>query len=181
MATSPPGGLSTSQIRTPPRRSLTMNTRTHDQYARASPQALATRPTAFVGTHEPSLSPPQLPPSLTFRPLHLGFSGSPSRGSPGGTCILSLNSSPGMSEGLSVQHDDSSRPLSGNASTSKVTVRKWRFHFAKPPSSAMTVAPPKPVTTATPLQKLELDEDAVGCFLVFLSAIYPFLALLLSV
>lgn len=67
-----------------------------------------------------------------------------------------------MSEGLSVQYDESSRPLSGIAS--KVTVQKWRIHFAKPPSSAMAVALPKPVTTATLLQNLELEEDAVGNF-----------------
>jgi hypothetical protein len=143
--------------------------RTHDQDASASPQALDA---PFVDTREPSSSPPRLPQSLTFRPLHLDLSDSPARGSSGGTRILSLNSSPGMSEGISVQYEDSSRPLSGNGSTSKVTVQKWRIHFAKPPSSATAVALPKPVTTATLLQKLELDEDTVGFSFFFPPSIY---------
>jgi hypothetical protein len=63
-----------------------------------------------------------------------------------------------MSEGLSVQYDDTSR--SGPAEV--VAVQKWRIHFAKPPSTAIVAALAKPVTTATLVQKLELDEEAVG-------------------
>jgi hypothetical protein len=64
-----------------------------------------------------------------------------------------------MSEGLSVQYDDTSRsgPVGGVATT----VQKWRIHFAKPPNSATVAALVKPVTTGTLVQKLELDGEAV--------------------
>jgi hypothetical protein len=145
------------------------NTRTHDQDAPASSQALAApfvdhERTLFVATTAASI--------INFRPPHLDFSGSPSHGSPGGTWILSLDSGRGTSESLSVQYEDSSRALSGNTSTSNVTVQNWRIHFAELLSSATAVALLKPMTTATLLQKLELDEDAVGCFLVFPPSIH---------
>jgi len=70
-----------------------------------------------------------------------------------------------MSEGLSglsLQYDTSPRRVSGTADTAMI--QKWRIHFAKPPSSATAVALPKPVATATLVQNLELDEDAVSVF-----------------
>jgi hypothetical protein len=91
------------------------------------------------------------------------MSGSPMRGANGVSRVLSLNSSPGMSEGisgLSLQYDASPRRVQGTADTA--TVQKWRIHFAKPPSSATAVALPKPVTTAVLVQTLELDEDTVS-------------------
>ena len=51
-------------------------------------------------------------------------------------------------------------------STSK-TQPKWRIHFARPPRSATVASLAKPVTTATLVRNLELDEDAVrfsSCF-----------------
>ena len=70
-----------------------------------------------------------------------------------------------MSEGLSglsLQYDTSPRRVSGTADAAMI--QKWRIHFAKPPSSATAVALPKPVATATLVQNLELDEDAVSGF-----------------
>jgi hypothetical protein len=141
-----------------------IDTRTHAQYPAAPPRALVA---PFLDAHElaSSSSSPSPPPG--FRPLHVDLSGSPSRGSPGAPRILSLNSSPGMSEGLSVQYDNKARPLSGTAGTAAVTVQKWKIHFAKPPSSATVVALPKPVPMATLVQNLELDEDTVGVWASF--------------
>jgi hypothetical protein len=88
------------------------------------------------------------------------------RGSNGISRVLSLNSSPGISEGLSglsLQYDALLRRASGSADAA-TTVQKWRIHFAKPPSSATAFALPKPVTTATLVQNLELDEDTVSGF-----------------
>jgi hypothetical protein len=112
----------------------------------------------------PSLLPVSAPAVL--RPLHMDVSGSPMRGSNGVSRVLSLNSSPGISEGLSglsLQYDASPRRASGSADAA-TTVQKWRIHFAKPPSSATAFALPKPVTTATLVQNLELDEDTVSGF-----------------
>jgi hypothetical protein len=74
---------------------------------------------------------------------------------------MSLNASPGMSEGLSVQYEDTS------LSDSSPAVTKWKFHFAKPPNSMAVVATMvKPVTVAALVQKLQLDEEAVGWHLL---------------
>ena len=120
----------------------------------------------FVDTREPDSPSLPLSAPAVLRPLPLDLSGSsPIRGSNGMPRVLSLSSSPGMSEGLSgmsLQYDASPRPVSGPVD--KTTVQKWRIHFAKPPSSATAVALPKPVTTATLVQNLELDEDAVSGF-----------------
>jgi hypothetical protein len=77
---------------------------------------------------------------------------------PSAVHLMSLNASPGMSEGLSVQYDDTSR----SGSMGVVAVQKWRIHFAKPPNTAAVAALARPVTTATLVQKLEFDEEAVG-------------------
>jgi hypothetical protein len=45
--------------------------------------------------------------------------------------------------------------------TTSKTPQKWKIHFAKPPKSATVAALAKPVTTATLVRNLELDEDAV--------------------
>ena len=116
---------------------------------------------------------PELPLSApaVLRPLHMDVSGSPMRGSNGVSRVLSLNSSPGISEGLSglsLQYDALPRRASGSADVA-TTVQKWRIHFAKPPSSATAFALPKPVTTATLVQNLELDEDTVSGFFFFLA------------
>ncbi|KAH9002462.1 hypothetical protein EDB86DRAFT_3074235 [Lactarius hatsudake] len=69
--------------------------------------------------------------------------------------VFSLNVSPGMSEGLSVQYEDATASGAGPSRTPK----KWRLHFAKPPTTAEAVAI-KPVSTAVLVEKLELDEDS---------------------
>ena len=71
-----------------------------------------------------------------------------------------------------MQYDDAPAPpgpvASGSGSAAAgaaaAPVQKWRIHFAKPPSSAAVVALAKPVTTATLVQNLELDEEAVSFF-----------------
>ena len=53
--------------------------------------------------------------------------------------------------------------------TASKTQPKWRIHFARPPRSATVASLAKPVTTATLVRNLELDEDAVrfsSCFLI---------------
>jgi hypothetical protein len=52
-------------------------------------------------------------------------------------------------------------PRSGSGKETTKAVQKWRIHFAKPPKSATMAALAKPVTTATLVQNLELDEEAV--------------------
>ncbi|KAI9447694.1 hypothetical protein H4582DRAFT_1895690 [Lactarius indigo] len=69
--------------------------------------------------------------------------------------VFSLNVSPGMSEGLSVQYEDASPSGAGSSRIPK----KWRLHFAKPPTTAEAMAI-KPVPTAVLAEKLELDEEA---------------------
>jgi hypothetical protein len=69
-----------------------------------------------------------------------------------------------LSEGMSVQYDESSRNVDDSAGNGKATIQKWRIHFAKPPSSSTAVALPKPVSTPTLVENLELDEDAVSFF-----------------
>jgi len=116
----------------------------------------------FVDARDPaSPSPPRSAAAAALRPLHVDMSGSPMRVAR----VLSLSSSPGMSEGLSgmsLQYDASPRHESGTADTARVQKSQWRIHFAKPPLSAAAVALPKPVPTAMLVQSLELDEDAVS-------------------
>ncbi|KAH9062296.1 hypothetical protein EDB87DRAFT_1608401 [Lactarius vividus] len=69
--------------------------------------------------------------------------------------VFSLNVSPGMSEGLSVQYEDA---IASGAGSSRIP-KKWRLHFAKPPTTAEAVAI-KPVPTAVLAEKLELDDDS---------------------
>lgn len=69
--------------------------------------------------------------------------------------VFSLNVSPGMSEGLSVQYEDATASGAGSSRIPK----KWRLHFAKPPTTAEAVAI-NPVSTAVLAEKLELDEDS---------------------
>jgi hypothetical protein len=78
---------------------------------------------------------------------------------------FALNASPGMSEGLSVQYEDIPGSSASGASPNK-TVKKWRLHFAKPPSAAEAMAI-KPVTTSVLAEKLELDEETVSFFCAF--------------
>jgi hypothetical protein len=78
---------------------------------------------------------------------------------------FALNASPGMSEGLSVQYEDIPGSSASGASPNK-TVKKWRLHFAKPPSAAEAMAI-KPVTTSVLAERLELDEETVRFFLRF--------------
>lgn len=90
--------------------------------------------------------------------------GSPMRRPSSSAHVFALNASPGMSEGLSVQYEDVPGPnVSGAAGPSK-TVKKWRLHFAKPPSAAEAMAI-TPVSTAMLAEKLELDEETVSFFL----------------
>ncbi|KAI0298849.1 hypothetical protein BC826DRAFT_85942 [Russula brevipes] len=124
----------------------------------------------FVDTRAASslYSVPQTPPTL--RALNADLIGSPQRRPLSTSRVLSLHSSPGMSEGISVQYDATPQPGPGlvgtvtTAATATATrtaaVQKWRIHFAKPPTSATAVALPKPVPTAALVQKLELDEEA---------------------
>ena len=72
---------------------------------------------------------------------------------------FALNASPGMSEGLSVQYEDVPGSNVSGVSPNK-TVKKWRLHFAKPPSAAEAMAI-KPVTTSVLAERLELDEETV--------------------
>jgi len=134
----------------------------------------------FVETRDPGSPSSPLSAPAVLRPLHIDMSGSsPMRGSNGTPRVLSLNSTPGYEglSGLSLQYDTSPRRVSGTADVAMV--QKWRIHFAKPPSSATAVALPKPVATATLVQNLELDENAVsgicahaqpGYFLIRLSS-----------
>ena len=71
---------------------------------------------------------------------------------------LTSQREPGDERGFFRADDDTSRcgPME------VVAVQKWRIHFAKPPSTAAVAALAKPVTTATLVQKLELEEEAVG-------------------
>jgi len=65
-----------------------------------------------------------------------------------------------MSEGLSVQYEDAPGSGPSGAGPSK-TPKKWRLHFAKPPTTAEAMAI-KPVPTAVLAEKLELDEETVS-------------------
>jgi hypothetical protein len=65
-----------------------------------------------------------------------------------------------MSEGLSVQYEDAPGSGSSSAGPSK-TGKKWRLHFAKPPTGAEAMAI-KPVSTAALAEKLELDGETVS-------------------
>ena len=130
-----------------------------------------------------SPSTPQTPP--THRARSADLTGSPVRRFPPGAArILSLGTSPRTSEGLSMQYDmtpprsgSAPGPGPGNGSgngngaspgdTTSKTQPKWRIHFARPPRSATVASLAKPVTTATLVRNLELDEDAVrfsSCF-----------------
>ncbi|KAI0306861.1 hypothetical protein B0F90DRAFT_1813721 [Multifurca ochricompacta] len=102
----------------------------------------------------PSVSLPLTSPAL--RALNGDLNSSPLQRPISASRVVSLNVSPGMSEGMSLQYEDmpGSRPTSAGA-----TVQKWRIHFAKPPTTVVTTLP-KPVTTAALVEKLGLDEDA---------------------
>ena len=103
-----------------------------------------------------SASTPPTQPALSA-----DSNGSPMRGPSSAVRLMSLNASPGMSEGLSVQYEDTS------LSDPSPAVTKWKFHFAKPPNSMAVVATKvKPVTVAALVQKLQLDEEAVGWHLL---------------
>ena len=65
-----------------------------------------------------------------------------------------------MSEGLSVQYEDVPRAGPSGAGPSRA-LKKWRLHFAKPPSAAEAMAI-KPVPTAVLAERLELDENTVS-------------------
>jgi hypothetical protein len=88
--------------------------------------------------------------------------GSPVRRQSSMAQVFALNASPGMSEGLSVQYEDVPGPNVSGAGPSK-TVKKWRLHFAKPPSAAEAMAV-KPVPAALLAERLELDEETVSFF-----------------
>ena len=119
-----------------------------------------------------SPSTPQTPPTHRVRSGDL--TGSPVRRFlPGTARILSLSTSPRTSEGLSMQYE-MTPPRTGTGSsgepadTTSSKTQKWKIHFAKPPKSAMVTRLAKPVTTATLVRNLELDEDAVrvGSFIL---------------
>jgi hypothetical protein len=100
------------------------------------------------------------PPTLHAGTVSADLNGSPVRHPPSAVHLASLNVSPGMmSEGLSVQYDDTSRSGPVGVAT---TIQKWRIHFGRPPNSATVAALAKPVTTGTLVQKLELDGEAVS-------------------
>ncbi|KAI0248838.1 hypothetical protein BJV78DRAFT_1232845 [Lactifluus subvellereus] len=108
----------------------------------------------FVDARTASLaSTPQAQPTLPT--LSADPNGSPMRRPPSAVRVMSLNASPGMSEGLSVQYDDTPR----SDPSGVVMVQKWRIHFAKPPTTAVVATKVKPVTMAALVQKLELDEE----------------------
>ncbi|KAI0065982.1 hypothetical protein BV25DRAFT_1989044 [Artomyces pyxidatus] len=65
----------------------------------------------------------------------------------------SLNLSPGMSDGLSVQYEDL------QASSSSAPRGKWRIHFAKPPVGTKTIVGPVQFTDL--VEKLDLDEETI--------------------
>ncbi|KAH9972957.1 hypothetical protein BGW80DRAFT_276586 [Lactifluus volemus] len=99
------------------------------------------------------------PPTLHAGTVRADLNGSPVRHPPSAVHLASLNVSPGMmSEGLSVQYDDTSRSGPVGVAT---TIQKWRIHFGRPPNSATVAALAKPVTTGTLVQKLELDGEAI--------------------
>ncbi|KAI9467340.1 hypothetical protein BJY52DRAFT_64085 [Lactarius psammicola] len=83
--------------------------------------------------------------------------GSPQRRSTSVAHMFTLTTSPGMSEGLSVQYEDAPGSSASGAGPSR-TVKKWRLHFAKPPTTAEAMAI-KPVPTTVLAERLELDEE----------------------
>jgi len=64
----------------------------------------------------------------------------------------------GISDHLSVQDDDATRPETSPADTAAAMVQKWGFHFAKPPMPTMVVGLTKPMKTATLIENLEFDD-----------------------
>lgn len=162
----PPEGAASTSETSQPQPLSTHTTATLIDSQPGNQAAAETRTTLaapFVDARDPASPSLTLSAPMVLHPLHIDMSGSPMRGANGVSRVLSLNSSPGMSEGisgLSLQYDASPRRVQGTADTA--TVQKWRIHFAKPPSSATAVALPKPVTTAVLVQTLELDEDTVS-------------------
>lgn len=67
---------------------------------------------------------------------------------------VSLNMSPGLSDGLSVQYEDLQ-----SSSTGTNVRTKWRIHFAKPPSTARIAMGPFGSTDLA--ERLELDDETV--------------------
>jgi hypothetical protein len=95
--------------------------------------------------------------TATSPPAFAPANGSPMRRLTSVAHVFALNASPGMSEGLSVQYEDAPGSGSSSAGPSK-TGKKWRLHFAKPPTGAEAMAI-KPVSTAALAEKLELDGE----------------------
>jgi hypothetical protein len=124
--------------------------------AGARPRTAPTR----VGSGSQTLSSATL--SEPFVDADADANGSPVRRQSSMAQVFALNASPGMSEGLSVQYEDVPGPNVSGAGPSK-TVKKWRLHFAKPPSAAEAMAV-KPVPAALLAERLELDEETVSFF-----------------
>ncbi|KAI0320248.1 hypothetical protein OF83DRAFT_619137 [Amylostereum chailletii] len=108
----------------------------------------------FVDLREMRSKKPHLQGYAVPRPLHRvksGEFGSPIRIPSSSSRQVSLNMSPGMSEGISVQYDD---PQSDSSHRGK-----WRIRFATPPVAATNAA--VPVNAANLIHRLGLDEEAV--------------------
>ena len=69
-----------------------------------------------------------------------------------------------------MQYEDVPGSNVSGAGPSKM-VKKWRLHFAKPPSTAEAMAV-KPVPTPLLAERLELDEETVS-FLGFFFLLHP--------
>ena len=71
-----------------------------------------------------------------------------------------------------MQYEDVSGSNVSGAGPSKM-VKKWRLHFAKPPSTAEAMAV-KPVPTPLLAERLELDEETVSILcLIFFFLLHP--------
>ena len=66
-----------------------------------------------------------------------------------------------------MQYEDVPGSNVSGAGPSKM-VKKWRLHFAKPPSTAEAMAV-KPVPTPLLAERLELDEETVSILCLFFS------------
>ncbi len=142
----------------------------------------------FVDARTPT-SPPTSPPfvsaatsPLSMSALHMHAPNSDTNESSMRRPIsvahaFALNTSPGMmSEGLSVQYEESPGPGLSAAGPGRA-VQKWRLHFAKPPSTAMAMAI-TPMATDMLVEKLELDEKAVRFLFFLCTACLSFLQVL---
>ena len=126
-----------------------------------APETRAILGEAFVDARTtPAASPLTLSTAVRTNVSSAIANGSPLRRPASVAHVFALNASPGMSEGLSVQYEDALGPGPSGGAPSK-TVKKWRLHFAKPPTAAEAMAI-KPVTTAVLVEKLELDEETVS-------------------